>query len=196
MAKIKLHRQTTIFFVFLAAILIATCISLTIMARERMNYLERKISDVDLIIVSLKESGLSLDEDQFLKKLFQASGAQLIAYREQNSRHLVTANPVSRQIDFTYDISGINNLNNIVYCFKIVFSGQERLIRITGPSPFIPENIVEIVIDERIIISHLKNYSIKVFSLSLVFSILLLTLVHRFLSEFYQFYNRSKNSSK
>ena len=196
MAKIKLHRQTTIFFVFLAAILIATCISLTIMARERMNYLERKISDVDLIIVSLKESGLSLDEDQFLKKLFQASGAQLIAYREQNSRHLVTANPVSRQIDFTYDISGINYLNNIVYCFKIVFSGQERLIRITGPSPFIPENIVEIVIDERIIISHLKNYSIKVFSLSLVFSILLLTLVHRFLSEFYQFYNRSKNSSK
>jgi len=196
MAKIKLHRKTTIFFVFLAAILIATCISLTIMARERMNYLERKISDVDLIIVSLKESGLSLDEDQFLKKLFQASGAQLIAYREQNSRHLVTANPVSRQIDFTYDISGINYLNNIVYCFKIVFSGQERLIRITGPSPFIPENIVEIVIDESIIISHLKNYSIKVFSLSLVFSILLLTLVHRFLSEFYQFYNRSKNSSK
>ncbi|MEO1090320.1 MAG: HAMP domain-containing sensor histidine kinase [Pseudomonadota bacterium] len=138
-------------------------------SRFRMEYLKENLRAAHLAATAtLAVEDMPIKPEVERELLAQAG---LIAARVQNGDQVMMIGEPSR-VDATYDLSSESIPSMVLNALRAMLRGDDRIIRVTGPSPHDPDVLVEIVVPERPLCIELTAYSGRILQLSLFLSAL------------------------
>ena len=165
----------TIFFVMLGEVLIYAPSA----GRFRYEYLRDRLATAHTAVLALLATPDYMVSDSLQMELLQHANAYIVALKRPDGVKLMMhAKQGVPQIDASFDLHDHGFFRLIGDAFATIVHPTNRILRITGPSPRMPESTVEIVIDEAPMRTALLDYSERVLELSVVISLMTAALVY------------------
>jgi signal transduction histidine kinase len=164
----------TVFFVMLGEVLIFV----PSVARFRMTYFEDHLAAAHIATLALVASPTGKIDQTLTDELLAEVGAHSITLRRPNGmvRMLDAASPPKPDISFI--LGGGNVPIWIQRSFETLFSSGNRVMQVTGASPFEPDTKVEILLDEAPLRAAMWQFGGRIFQLSIILSLLAAALVY------------------
>jgi signal transduction histidine kinase len=165
----------TIFFVMLGEVLIYAPSA----GRFRYEYLRDRLATAHVAVLALLATPDYMVSDSLQAELLQHAGAYIVGLKRPDGVKLMMhAKNGVPPIDANYDLGQRSFIGLIGDAFAAIAHSGNRILRVVGPSPKIPQATVEIVIDEAPMRTALIDYSERVLALSIVISLLTASLVY------------------
>jgi signal transduction histidine kinase len=165
----------TIFFVMLGEVLIYAPSA----GRFRYEYLRDRLATAHVAVLALLATPDFMVSDALQAELLQHANAYVIALKRPDGVKLMMhAKDGVPSIDASFDLGQRSFFGLIGDAFETITHPANRILRVFGPSPKIPQASVEIVIDEAPMRTALIDYSERVLALSIVISLLTASLVY------------------
>ena len=165
----------TIFFVMLSEVLIYAPSA----GRFRYEYLRDRLATAHTAVLALLATPDYMVSDSLQTELLQHANAYIVALKRPDGVKLMMhAKQGVPAIDATFDLDQKSFFGLIGDAFATIFHPGNRVLRVVGRSPRMPESTVEIVIDEEPMRTALLDYSERVLELSIVISLLTASLVY------------------
>lgn len=165
----------TILFVMLAEILIY----LPSMARFRISYLEARIELADQAALALLAAPNAMVSAELEDELLRNVGGKLVAMRRQESNALILSDRQELpMLGKPVDLSNWMWWEAIVDAVVTLSGNADRFIRVVGPSPRDPQTRIELVLPTAPLADALRDFSWRIFSLSLLISLVTAGLVY------------------
>lgn len=165
----------TILFVMLAEVLIY----LPSMARFRISYLEARIELADQAALALLAAPNAMVSAELEDELLRNVGGKLVAMRRQESNALILSDRQELpMLGKPVDLSNWMWWEAIVDAVVTLSGNADRFIRVVGPSPRDPQTRIELVLPTAPLADALRDFSWRIFSLSLLISLVTAGLVY------------------
>ncbi len=165
----------TMFFVMLGEILIYAPSA----GRFRYEYLRDRLATAHTAVLALLATPDYMVSDSLQMELLQHANAYIVALKRPDGVKLMMhAKQGVPAIDATFDLDQKSFFGLIGDAFATIFHPANRVLRVMGSSPRMPESTVEIVIDEQPMRAALLDYSERVLELSIVISLMTASLVY------------------
>ena len=164
----------TVFFVMLGEVLIFV----PSVARYRMTYFEDHIAAAHIATLALIASPTGKLDQPLTDELLAEVGAHSITLRRPDGMVQMLDGPEPPKADISFVLGGGNVPIWIQRSFETLFSSGNRVMRVTGMSPFEPDTKVEILLDEAPLRAELWRFGGRIFRLSIILSLLAAALVY------------------
>lgn len=164
----------TIAFVMLAEVLIFA----PSIGRFRKDYLEEHLADAHLAVLALEATPDQMVSEDLAMELLRHVGARMAALKKPGAGKLVLMESPPERIDATFDLSSPGFLAMIRDAFMALVASDNRVLRVTGPSPKDPAVLVEVVLDEGPLRTEMFAFGQRILLLSLVISLFTAALVY------------------
>lgn len=165
----------TILFVMVAEILIY----LPSMARFRISYLEARIELADQAALALLAAPNGMVSAELEDELLRNVGGKLVAMRRLESNALILSDRQELpMLGKPVDLSNWMWWEAIVDAVSTLSGNADRYIRVVGPSPRDPKTRIELVLPTAPLTEALRDFSWRIFSLSLLISLVTAGLVY------------------
>ena len=164
----------TVLFVMVAEVLIFV----PSVARERLNFLEATVMDADLATLSLEETPNNMVSPELARQILDSVGVHGIVYRGGQTRRLVLAEDMPTALDATFDMRDETLLAGIPEALHALVRTDNRMLRVIAPSRQAPNSFIEVVMEERPVTAHLRDYAGEILSISIVISLFTAVLVY------------------
>jgi signal transduction histidine kinase len=165
----------TVFFVMLGEILIYAPSA----GRFRYEYLRDRLATAHTAVLALLATPDYMVSDSLQMELLQHANAYIVALKRPDGVKLMMhAKQGIPAIDATFDLNQKSFFGLIGDAFATIVHPANRVLRVMGSSPRMPESTVEIVIDEQPMRAALLDYSERVLELSIVISLMTASLVY------------------
>src|SRR5262249_167244 len=163
----------TVIFVMVGEVLIFV----PSVARFRLNYLQDRIKDAHLAILTLDATPDSMPSKELAADLLRHVGAHGIVIHKQNTP-LILDGGAPPPIGESFDLRGASFLTLIGDAIMALGEKGNRVIRIIDASPKDPRLVVEVTIDEAPMRAALWDYGIRILELSIVISLITAVLLY------------------
>ena len=165
----------TIFFVMLGEVLIYAPSA----GRFRYEYLRDRLATAHVAVLALLATPDYMVSDSLQAELLQHAGAYIVGLKRPDGvKLMMRAKNGVPPIAASFNLGQSDFFGLIGDAFATIAHPGNRILRVVGPSPKIPQATVEIVIDEAPMRSALIDYSERVLALSIVISLLTASLVY------------------
>jgi signal transduction histidine kinase len=146
-------------------------------ARFRLNYLQDRIKDAHLAILTLDATPDYMPSKELAADLLRHVSAHGIVIHKQSTT-LMLDEGAPPPIDESYDLRGASFLTLIGDAMSALGEEGNRIIRIVDVSPKDPRLVVEATIDEAPMRAALWDYGIRILELSIVISLITAALLY------------------
>ncbi|NYZ14760.1 HAMP domain-containing histidine kinase [Azospirillum sp. RWY-5-1] len=163
----------TVLFVMLAEVLIYT----PSIARFRLAYLQEKLASAHLAALSVEAAPDLMVNKALQRKLLDHVGAHMIDLIQPDARVYMLSAAMPPRVDATVDLRTAGTADMILDAFAALFRRGDRVIRVVDRSPRDPALRVELVMDERPMITAMHDFSGRILGLSIVISLITAGLV-------------------
>ncbi|MDJ0951324.1 MAG: HAMP domain-containing sensor histidine kinase [Alphaproteobacteria bacterium] len=164
----------TVFFVMLSEVLIYA----PSIGRFRKGYFEERIGAAHLASLALEATPDNMVSEDLAQELLDHAGAHSIVLRGGRISKLMLSRPVVPMADVTFDMREEEFFPMIMEAFVTLFTQDNRVLRVKGPSPKDARVEVEILIDEWPMRDAMIDYSGRILALSIVISLITAALVY------------------
>ncbi|MDP4796836.1 MAG: HAMP domain-containing histidine kinase [Rhodospirillales bacterium] len=164
----------TISFVMLAEVLIWT----PSVARFRKTYIEDFIARAYLSMVALDAMPETQPNQDLENALLLQTEALAIIVNRPDRRMLMVGGDMPPKVDLSVDMRTSTFLNLVVEAFDTMSRTDNRVIRAIGMPPRQPDLTVEVLFDEEIMRNAMLDFSWRIFTLSIVISLITATMVY------------------
>jgi signal transduction histidine kinase len=166
----------TIFFVMLGEVLIFV----PSVARYRMTYFEDHMAAAHIATLALLASPSGKLGQPLTDELLAEVGAHAITLYRPNGMVQMLDGPALPQPDLVITLGGGggNVPRMIGRSFQTLFSSGDRVMQISGTSPFEPDTKVEILLDEAPLRAAMWQFGGRIFQLSITISLIAAALVY------------------
>ena len=164
----------TIGFVMLAEFLIYS----PSIARFRLDWLQSRIADAHLAALSLEATPSHMVSDDLRMKLLKQAGAHAIIIAKPGDVRRVLAGDMPPLANAMFDLRDTSASDLIMDAYATLLHRRNRILRVIGPSPYEPGDVVEVLVDERPLRQGMIAYSWRILGLSIVISLITAALVY------------------
>jgi signal transduction histidine kinase len=165
----------TVFFVMLGEVLIFV----PSVARYRMTYFEDHIAAAHIATLALLASPTGKLDQALTDELLAEVGAHSVTLHRPGGVVQMLDGPDAPTPDLRIVLRGGGNIPMMIgRSFKTLFSDGNRVISVTGASPFEPDTDVEILLDEAPLRAAMWQFGGRIFQLSIILSVLAAVLVY------------------
>lgn len=164
----------TVVFVMLAEVLIFV----PSIANFRMNWFHERLASAQIAVLALEAAPDRMVSEALSRELLNNAGVLAVTLRRPDSRGLLLKAAELPMVDRSYDLRARSGVENTMDVFETVFSSKRRTIRLISKARLEGGNFIEIVIDEKPLQAAMWEFSVNIFLLSLVISIIAATLVY------------------
>jgi signal transduction histidine kinase len=164
----------TIFFVMLGEVLIFV----PSVARYRMTYFDDHIAAAHIATLALIASPTGKLDQALTDELLAEVGAHSVTLRRPSGMVQMLDGPEMPKADLNFVLGGGNVPIWIQRSFETLFSSGNRVMRVTGTSPFEPDTKVEILLDEKPLREEMWQFGGRIFQLSIILSLMAAALVY------------------
>src|SRR3990170_1686744 len=164
----------TAFFVMLSEVLIYAPSA----GRFRLTYLQERLAAGHLAILALQATPDYMVSEELEAELLRHADSYVIGLRQPDGRKLMLGPEPAPLVDATFDLHELGFFPLIGEAFMTLAQRDNRVLRIVGPSPKLPQAVVEVVIDEAPMRAALIDYSGRILALSIVISLITAALVY------------------
>ncbi len=163
----------TVIFVMVGEVLIFV----PSVARFRLNYLQERIKDAHLAILTLDATPDSMPSKELAADLLRHVGAHGIVVHRQSTT-LMLDEGAPPPIDESFDLRNASFLTLIGDAMSALGEKGNRIIRIVDASPKEPRPVIEVTIDEAPMRTVMWAYGIRILELSIVISLITAVLLY------------------
>lgn len=163
----------TIVFVMLAEVLIFV----PSVASFRANWLMERLAAAQIVSLAVLATPNNNVPDRLSKQLLQKAMVHGIAVRREGARVLVLEAKTPGMVTAHYNLENASMFTLIRDAWDTFISPSNRLVRVSG-KPDLSDDVVEIVMTERLLKLALCRYSIKILGLSFLISLISAALVY------------------
>ncbi|MEX0809138.1 MAG: HAMP domain-containing sensor histidine kinase [Dongiaceae bacterium] len=182
----------TIGFVMLAEVFIYA----PSVAAYRYNYLQNRLADSHIAALALLATPDNMVSDALTAELLKHAGAYVVGLERENGSKLILqgqyvlvgmnapdeGEAIDRDetpvmADVTIHLGQVGFFTLIVDAFATLWHSDNRLLHVIAPSPNMPSDVVDILIDEAPMRAELINFSERILGLSIIISLFTATLV-------------------
>jgi signal transduction histidine kinase len=146
-------------------------------ARFRVDYLEQRIADANLAILALEATPDNMVSRELADELLAHVGAYGVVLHKPNATLMLDADPVP-SIDLTCDLRTDGMLDHVIEAMQTLGKSDNRVMRVLGVSPKNPDLTVEVILNEAPMRAELWDFAVRVFSVSIVISLVTGALVY------------------
>ncbi|HTQ33519.1 MAG TPA: HAMP domain-containing sensor histidine kinase [Stellaceae bacterium] len=164
----------TIFFVMLGEVLIFV----PSVARFRMTYFEDHVAAAHIATLALLASPDGKLDQTLTDELLAEVGAHSITLRRPNGMVQMLDSTQLPKPDISFTLGGGNVPIWIQRSFETLFSSGNRVMRVSGTSPFEPDTKVEILLDEAPLREAMWQFGGRILQLSIILSLIAAALVY------------------
>lgn len=164
----------TVSFVMLAEVLIWT----PSVARFRKAYIEDFVARAYLSMLALNSMPETQPNQDLENMLLQQTQALAIIVNIPDRRMLMVGGDMPPSVDFTVDLRTATFMELTVQAFDTLLRRDNRVIRAIGVPPRHPEADVEVLFDEEILRRAMLDFSVRIFNLSLIISLITAAMVY------------------
>lgn len=164
----------TLLFVMLAEVLIFV----PSVANFRLNWLEQRLAAAQIASLALEARPDNMVSPALREELLKNAQVYAVALHRGGARRLVLSEDMPPVVDTRFDLRGATAVELIMDAFDTVFTGDGRIILVTGEPRFGAGESIEIVFDETPLRHAMLRYSKNIFLLSLVISVITASLVY------------------
>ena len=144
-------------------------------SRFRKVYIEERIAAGHLATLSLEASRTGRVDRGLEDELLNHAGVIAVTLHAPRAKLMLGRLPSVARV---FDLRAATPWTLIVDAFKALWHGGERTIRVLGPSPQDPGQLVDISMQERALWNAMVDYSWRILNLSIVLSLLTALLVY------------------
>ena len=166
----------TVLFVMLAEVLIFA----PSVGRYRLTYLEEKLATGHLGILALEASPADMIDPGIEREILSHIGVYSVALQKPDrpgKLMLMIEEPVG-SVEASYDLREAGFFTLIRDAVGCLVPEKNRVIRVVGWSPKVPDTLVELVMDEAPLQEELRAFGWRILGLSLVISAITAGLVY------------------
>ncbi len=183
----------TIGFVMLAEVFIYA----PSVAAFRYGYLQDRIADANIAVLALLATPDNMVGETLTAELLDRAGAYVVGLEREDGGMLVLqgdyvlvgmsapeppdepapANSTTLMADATIRLGEFNIVGLIGDAFVTLWQTDNRLLHVIGPSPNVPGDVVDILIDEAPMRAEMLDFSQRILALSIIISLFTATLV-------------------
>jgi len=157
----------TVLFVMLAEVLIY----LPSAARFRISYFEARIELANLAALALVAAPDAMVSEELEDELLQGVGAKLVAMRRLDSRSLILSDRQELpMLGRAFDLGGWMWWEAIADAVMVLAGDVPPYLRVVGPAPRNPDTQIEVVLPTAPLVTALREFSGRIFWLSLAIS--------------------------
>ncbi len=164
----------TIIFVMLAEVLIFV----PSISRYRQSHLREHIAKAHIAVLALEATPDQMVSPRLERDLLYHANAHGIVLREQDRNKLMLAGTMPPAVDLTVRPFDESVLSMIYETFVTLFQSENRILRVIGPSPRVPEATIELIIDESPMRLEMYAYGWRILALSIIISLITAGLVY------------------
>lgn len=163
----------TVIFVMLAEVLIWT----PSVARYRKTYIEDFIARSYLSMVALNAMPETKPNQDLENELLHQTEALAIILNRPDKRMLMVGGDMPPAVDLTVDMRNIGLFDLVMGAFDTLTQADHRVLRAIGMPPKQPDITIEVLFDEQIMRNAMIDFSWRIFSLSIVISLITASMV-------------------
>ena len=181
----------TIGFVMLAEVFIYA----PSVAAFRYNYLQNRLADAHIAVLALLATPDNMVSDSLTAELLNHAGAYIVGLQRQDGSKLILqgqyvlvgmnmpavyGDPSDTQVmaDATVRLGDFSFFGLIGDAFATLWQPDNRLLHVIGPSPNMPKDVVDILIDEAPMRAEMIDFSKRSLGLSIIISLFTAMLVY------------------
>jgi len=164
----------TIAFVMLAELLIYS----PSIARFRLDWLQTRIAAAHLAALSLEATPSHMVSDELKTQLLNHAGARAIIIAKPGDVRRVLAEDMPPWSNEMFDLRDTSFMGLIADAYATLFHRGDPIMRVIGPSPYEPADVVEVLTDERPLRQGMIAFSWRILGLSIVISLITAALVY------------------
>ncbi len=164
----------TVVFVMLSEVLIF----LPSIARFRRVALEDHVAKAHLAVLALEATPDAMISESLAKHLLFLASAHAVILKEADRRMLMLGGEMPPTVDATFDLRETMMTDWIEDAFDALFRRGNRVLRVVGSSPQMPDVQIEVLIDEQPLREAMLSYSQRILKLSIAISLLTAALVY------------------
>jgi len=164
----------TVFFVMLGEVLIFV----PSVARYRMTYFEDHIAAAHIATLALIASPTGQLDQALTDELLAEVGAHSVTLYRPSGMVQMLDGPELPKPDLKFTLGGGNVPIWIQRSFETLFSSGNRVMQVTGTSPFEPDTKVEVLLDEAPLREEMWKFGGRIFQLSIILSLIAAALVY------------------
>jgi signal transduction histidine kinase len=116
--------------------------------------------------------------DSLRRDLLFHAGAHSISLKEPERRTLMMMTDAPPMVDVDVDLRDADAMTMIVQTLQTMVQGQNRIVRVVGPSPRASAGTLQVVIDEAPLQAEMKAFSVRILTLSIIISLFTAGLVY------------------
>lgn len=158
--------RLTFLFVMLAEVLIFV----PSVANMRLNWLSDRLNTAAAAAVVVNSLAGTRLPDMARHDMLMATDTKAIVLTKDGMRHLIAIADMPPEVDFQYNLAEMRPFKAIYDAFDELLFGGQRVIRVFGPVGK-SSMLIEVVMGDAELRSAMFQYSINVFSISLVISL-------------------------
>jgi signal transduction histidine kinase len=190
----------TVGFVMLAEVFIYA----PSVATFRYNYLQNRIADANIAVLALLATPDNMVGETLTAELLEHAGAYIVGLEREDGGKLILqgsytlvgmnlpepvdaplsggnapgpTNSTTLMADATVRLGEFNMFGLIADAFVTLWQTDNRLLHVIGPSPTVPGDVVDILIDEAPLRAEMLDFSQRILALSIIISLFTATLV-------------------
>ncbi len=164
----------TIGFVMLAEFLIYS----PSIARFRLDWLQGRVAAAHLAALSLEATPSHMVSDELRAQLLEHAGAHAIIIAKPGDVRRVLTGDMPPTANAVFDLRDTGVTGLIANAYATLFHRGNRVLRVIGPSPYEPGDVVEVLVDEKPLHDGMIAYSGRILGLSIVISLITAALVY------------------
>ncbi len=164
----------TMAFVMLAELLIYS----PSIARFRLDWLQSRIAAAHLAALSLEATPSHMVSDELKQQLLSHAGARAIIIAKPGDVRRVLAEDMPPWSNEMFDLRDTSFMGLIADAYATLFHRGDPIMRVIGPSPYEPADVVEVLVDERPLRQGMIAFSWRILGLSIVISLITAALVY------------------
>ncbi|MBV8776663.1 MAG: HAMP domain-containing histidine kinase [Alphaproteobacteria bacterium] len=165
----------TVFFVMLGEVLIFV----PSVARFRMTYFEDHIAAAHIATLALIASPSGSLDQPLMDELLAEVGTHSITLHRPSGTVQMFDGPAQASPDVTIRLAGGGNVGRMIErSFETLFNTGNRALLVVGMSPFEPDTVVEILLDEAPLRAEMWKFGGRIFRLSIILSLMAAVLVY------------------
>jgi len=147
-------------------------------ARYRKVYLLDHMEKAHLAALSLEAAPDQMVNDDLRDQLLSHAEAYGIVLVEGDKRMLVLSRDMPPQTDLDINMADQTWLPMVWGAFDTLFQTENRILRVSGPSPRDANVNIEVILDEAPLRMEMADYSTRILNLSLIISLITGVLVY------------------
>jgi signal transduction histidine kinase len=145
-------------------------------ASYRLNWLESRVKMAEIAALAVEAAARDELSPELRRELLDTAGVEVVALKRDGSRELILKLENPPTIETRYDLRETGWFSAILDALVTLARGGNRVVAITAAPPGLTGEEIELVLDERPLWRALMAYSARVFTLSIVLSLIVAAL--------------------